>query len=71
MKEGYLRWISEYQMIIRAYTFPFLIVAGMLISRFGPPKLQFLTKVYHCNIAPTGAICKSLSIEHDRSTDNH
>lgn len=25
---------------------------------FSPPKLIFLTKVYHCNIAPNGAICK-------------
>jgi ubiquitin-conjugating enzyme E2 D/E len=27
-------------------------------GRFSPPKLLFLTKVYHCNVAHTGAICK-------------
>ncbi|KAK4683570.1 hypothetical protein P7C73_g6675, partial [Tremellales sp. Uapishka_1] len=27
---------------------------------FSPPHLQFLTKVYHCNIANTGAICLDL-----------
>ena len=25
---------------------------------FSPPRLHFLTKVYHCNIAPNGGICK-------------
>ncbi|WWC62458.1 uncharacterized protein I303_105054 [Kwoniella dejecticola CBS 10117] len=27
---------------------------------FSPPKLHFITKVYHCNIASTGAICLDL-----------
>lgn len=25
---------------------------------FSPPHLQFLTKLYHCNVASTGAICE-------------
>lgn len=29
---------------------------------FSPPRLQFMTKVYHCNIAPSGAICESKSV---------
>ncbi|TXT10228.1 uncharacterized protein COLE_04162 [Cutaneotrichosporon oleaginosum] len=27
---------------------------------FSPPHVQFVTKVYHCNVSPQGSICKSL-----------
>lgn len=27
-------------------------------TSFSPPQLHFKTKVYHCNISHTGAICE-------------
>lgn len=30
---------------------------------FSPPHLQFMTKVYHCNVASNGAICECLLLD--------
>lgn len=56
-REGSSMWTSVYLTTIREHKAP-VSLSMRRHRRFSPPHLQFLTKVYHCNIASTGAICE-------------
>lgn len=52
------RWTSEYPTITRT-----LITLAITETRFSQPQLHFKTKVYHCNISHTGAICELILLD--------